>query len=227
MRNDCCTFLTLPPYQRCWFNNPEPLPMKKNAGVQKRALNALQLILDGELEDAFLHIATAIDSTSKRRFPRLKSQRERYVKYLQEHQHDLLLIATHGRLYLENTRFVNPVSKEALTIAEAVYLVRNSSVHDPQELEEVVSFTRTGQYGFDKQGRYVINASFLTALVLIVLTDPGNQLHLDLKGLGSIKHGEVEINLSTLRGGRAALLRKYKKLVEERERRKYDLKTKT
>lgn len=191
--------------------------MEQRSGIQKRVLKGLRCIIDGDLEEAFLQLATAIDATSKRHYPTV-SQKKRYCDYLHKHQVDMFLIATQGVVVITGG-FGHPVTKEVIRIADAIYAVRCASIHDPEELTSIVSFVNEGKFGFDKEGRFLINAGMLISLALLILTDPANRTSLDRSGLkkfGGIKHGKVIIDLTACIGGRARLLAVYRGLKKRK-----------
>lgn len=192
--------------------------MEQKAGVQKRVLKGLRCLIDRDLEEAFLHLATAIDATSKKHYPRL-GQKERYCQYLHKHQEDMFRIATLGSLVITGG-FGHPVTKEIVRIADAIYKVRCASVHDPEELPAVVSFVHEGKFGFDEEQRFIINAGMLIAFALLLLTDPVNSANLnkqELARFGWIQHGPVSIDLTACIGGRTRLMRIYRDLPLNRQ----------
>jgi len=182
-------------------------------GIQDRILRSLKALIENDLENSFLFLATVIDATSKRHFPSLK-QKERYIKYLHEHQEDMFFIATQG-IHVKLAGFGHPVSKEIVQIAKAVYQVRNASVHDPEELALKVVFIEQGTYGFDSKQRFIINKGMLIAFALLLLTDSVNIGHLtkpELLNFGPIQHGDVLIDLTMCIGGRTAMMATYRSL---------------
>ncbi|MBK9699301.1 MAG: hypothetical protein IPO79_04260 [Flavobacteriales bacterium] len=192
--------------------------MQHRSGIQKRTLTALRCITNGDLEEAFLHLATAIDSTSKRHYPGA-GNRKRYCDYLHKHQEDMFWIATSGTLVVLGG-FGHPVTKEVIRIADAIYAVRCASIHDPEELGKLVAFVIEGKFGFDQEGRFLINSGMLTALALLVLTDPANRTSLDrfeLSRFGGLKHGQVHIDLTACIGGRTRLLNVYRGLNQQKK----------
>lgn len=193
--------------------------MDQRSGIQKRALKALRCIINGDLEDAFFNLSTAIDATSKRHYPGAGSQKQRYCDYLHTLQKDMFLIATSG-VVVHLDGFCHPETKAMTRIADEIYKVRCQSIHDPEEQLMSVSFVKNGGFGFDKEGRFMINAGMLIALTLLVLTDPANRVSLDkheLNRFGGIQHGTVRIDLSACIGGRARLMAVYKRLKKPKD----------
>src|SRR5690606_14899619 len=89
--------------------------MHQPSGIQKRLLSALRCIVNGDLEESFLHLSTAIDSTSKRHYPGV-NQRKRYCDYLHKHQEEIFLISTFGSVIIRGG-FGQPVTNEVVRIA--------------------------------------------------------------------------------------------------------------
>ena len=160
-------------------SDPAPFPLSPSfpimvkGGLQKRVLRALQCAIDKDLEECFFHLAPAIDITSRRHFPLVSGQRDRFIRWIDLHQADMFRIATLGHFVLHGG-FGRPGSEAVERIANALYKARNAATHNPDELEDLILFSGKEEYGFI-EGRFIITQGMLIALTLLVFSDPTNK----------------------------------------------------
>lgn len=182
----------------------------KSSGLQKRVLQALQCIINKDLEEAFFHLAPAIDASAKRHYPSV-GQRERYTKWLDAHQVEMFTIATHGRLVVHGG-FGNPDTKGIERVASALYKARCAATHDPDELDELVTFIHEEKYGF-LHGRFIITQGMLIAFTLLVLSDPKNKASFNIAEFKKtwLQYGDRRLTLIAYVGKREELLKVFER----------------
>lgn len=182
---------------------------------QERTIKAIQGITTGDFDEAFLRVATLIDSTARQYYPQKEyRQKDAYIRYLDSVQEEMFLISTYG-ISVKLDGFKSPKTNEITKIAEAIYAARNSSVHNVREIDESIAFTNDSQFGYDSEGRMLINSGMLIAIVLLLISDGKNRREFDLRSLshlGFLQHGDISIDLSKCVGRRAELLATYRSL---------------
>jgi len=208
--------------------------MEQRLVIQKRTLKCIRAIIQGDLEDAFFNIATAVDATAKKHYQGSGGNKSRYCDYLTDVQHELFYIGSLGAINVDlssRVYFGNPLSKEILALSDAIYRARCTSSHDADEQAIELSFTKENRWGFLPDGRFLIGSGMIMALALLVLSDPVNMPRLDrsaLRRFGPVRHGDVVIpDLAICVGGRDRIVGWYRKAWERRRQARSEAKPRT
>jgi len=149
-------------------------------GISKRLFMALSSLRGKppQIEDALFQLASVIDSTSKKYFPKEKSSKKRFMQFLRKNETDIFWIASGGRFTITDSFFIDKDgnSKE---FGEILYGIRCSSYHDPEELDKLIHFGDNNQFGHTKEGKFIINESLIQALLMVLFTDKKNEKLID------------------------------------------------
>lgn len=121
-----------------------------------------------QLEDALYQLASVVDATSKSYFPKAGPSR-RFKSYLELVSPDLIRIALPRGISLVEPKFAL-TGKEPQTFAQILWDIRNSSFHDPEEVEAMIHWGADTQFG-SREGKFVVNKKILLALFLVLISD--------------------------------------------------------
>ena len=148
------------------------------SGISKRLFLAISDIraTPPQLEDALYQIASVIDSTSKYYYPNVPPF-DRFVSYLDSITTDLYKIATSGRYTFVDCKFIQKDGTHK-SFGEIIYIIRCSSYHDPNEVDQLIHWGDSNQMGY-KDGRFIVTQPILMALVLMLISDDANIDHID------------------------------------------------
>lgn len=159
--------------------------------VEKKILLAIGNIERNDLQEAFLHVAIAIDITAKKK-TRIKGVAKRIKAFISEYDNFIYYFITGGLIKSS----VSPAFtyRDGKSFADIYYQeIRNTVIHDG----EFGNFNTDSSMllGTDEQGYLIMSPNIIWAMVLIVITDPVNVGNI-LEGQHQLKFNDIEINLN-------------------------------